>query len=149
MAMGRRKDRARTPRLWIATNELPVTGGHPFYRRLNQVLDTYRFDEVVDAQSAPFYATKPGRPSLTPGTYVRAGRGEKPCPSRGSDKPVTKIVQCEKSFPANSQASLNGTVTVVAVTASRGHVRAMPVANGPPTAAAALPADELIARQRA
>jgi hypothetical protein len=27
MAMGRRTDRARTPGLWIATNELPVTGG--------------------------------------------------------------------------------------------------------------------------
>jgi hypothetical protein len=31
MAMGRRKDRARTPGLWIAANELPPTGGHPFY----------------------------------------------------------------------------------------------------------------------
>ena len=30
-AMGRRKNRARTPGLWIATNELPRTGGHPFY----------------------------------------------------------------------------------------------------------------------
>ena len=35
MALGRRKDRARTPDLWIATNDLPRTGGHPFYQRLN------------------------------------------------------------------------------------------------------------------
>ena len=44
--MGRRKDRARTPGLWIATNELPPTGGHPFYQRLNQVLDAHAFDDV-------------------------------------------------------------------------------------------------------
>ena len=56
MAMGRRKDRARTPGLWIATNELPVTGGHPFYQRLNQILDTHAFDAFVEAQCAPFYA---------------------------------------------------------------------------------------------
>ena len=71
MAMGRRKDRARTPGLWIATNELPATGGHPFYQRLNQVLDAHAFDEFVEAQCAPFYATTVGRPSLTPGTYFR------------------------------------------------------------------------------
>jgi transposase len=71
MAMGRRKDRARTPRLWIATNELPPTGGHPFYQRLNHVLDAHAFDEFVEAQCAPFYAETVGRPSLTPGTYFR------------------------------------------------------------------------------
>ncbi|HXG89894.1 MAG TPA: transposase [Vicinamibacterales bacterium] len=71
MAMGRRTDRARTPGLWIATNELPATGGHPFYQRLNQVLDDHAFDAFVEAQCAPFYADKRGRPSLTPGTYFR------------------------------------------------------------------------------
>src|SRR5215217_4179475 len=71
MALGRRKDRARTPDLWIATNALPRTAGHPFYRRLNEVLDTHGFDEFVEAQCAPFYAATIGRPSLTPGTYFR------------------------------------------------------------------------------
>src|SRR3954468_17028967 len=70
MAMGRRRERTRTPGLWIATNELPATGGHPFYQRLNQVLDAHGFDEFVEAQCAPFYATL-GRPSLLPGTYFR------------------------------------------------------------------------------
>ena len=69
--MGRRKDRARTPGLWIATNELPRTGGHPFYQRLNQVLDAHAFDAFVEAQCAPFYADGVGRPGLTPGTYFR------------------------------------------------------------------------------
>ena len=69
--MGRRKDRARTPGLWIATNELPATGGHPFYQRLNHVLEAHGFDDFVEAQCAPFYAATLGRPSLTPGTYFR------------------------------------------------------------------------------
>ena len=69
--MGRRKDRARTPGLWIPTNELPRTGGHPFYQRLNQVLDEHGCDDVAEAQCATFYAATVGRPSLTPGTYFR------------------------------------------------------------------------------
>ena len=70
MAMSRRKDRARTPGLWVATNALPRTGGHPFYQRLNQVLDQHGFDAFVEAQCATFYAPI-GRPSLLPGTYFR------------------------------------------------------------------------------
>ena len=57
--------------MWIATNALPVTGGHPFYQRLNQVLDTHAFDAFVEAQCDPFYARLVGRPSLLPGTYFR------------------------------------------------------------------------------
>src|SRR3954462_12086224 len=71
MAMGRRTNRTRTPDMWIAVNDLPRTGGHPFYQRLNQVLDTHDFDAFVEAQCAPFYAGTIGRPSLTPGTYFR------------------------------------------------------------------------------
>jgi transposase len=71
MAMGRRNDRGRTPGLWIAANELPATGGHPFYQRLNQVLDAHGFDAFVEGQCATFYAATVGRPSLTPGTYFR------------------------------------------------------------------------------
>jgi hypothetical protein len=48
MAMGRRKDRARTPGLWIATSELPSTGGHPFYQRLNRELNAHGFDDFVE-----------------------------------------------------------------------------------------------------
>jgi transposase len=57
--------------LWIAANELPPTGGHPFYQRLNQVLEAHAFDEFVETQCALFYADTVGRPSLTPGTYFR------------------------------------------------------------------------------
>jgi transposase len=71
MAVGRRKDRGHTPGLWIATSDLPATGGHPFYQRLNRILDDHAFDDFVEAQCAPFYAATRGRPSLTPGTYFR------------------------------------------------------------------------------
>src|SRR6185312_3460753 len=50
---------------------LPATGGHPFYQRLNRLLDEHGFDAFVEAQCAPFYAATRGRPSLTPGTYFR------------------------------------------------------------------------------
>ena len=60
----------RTPGLWVATNALPRTGGHPFYQRLNEVLDQHGFDAFVEAQCATFYAPI-GRPSLLPGTYFR------------------------------------------------------------------------------
>ena len=70
MATGRRKDKGRTPGLWVAANDLPRTGGQPFYQRLNAILDVHGFDDVVEAQCAAFWATR-GRPSLTPGTYFR------------------------------------------------------------------------------
>ena len=57
--------------MWIATNELPPTGGHPFYQRLNRILDAHGFDDFVEAHCAPLYAASVGRSSLTPGTYFR------------------------------------------------------------------------------
>ena len=38
MAMGTRKKRERQEALWYG-GELPVTPGHPFYSRLNELLD--------------------------------------------------------------------------------------------------------------
>jgi hypothetical protein len=38
---------------------------------MDQVLDCHGFDEFVEAQCVRFYATKLGRPSLTPGTCFR------------------------------------------------------------------------------
>jgi transposase len=69
MAMGKRKSE-QAP-LWIPTTELPVSPGHPFYRRLNEILDTAGFDRFVEEQCRPFYAPVMGRPSLAPGRYFR------------------------------------------------------------------------------
>ena len=69
MAMGKRKSE-QAP-LWIPTTELPVSPGHPFYVRLNGILDAAGFDRFVEEQCRPFYAPVMGRPSLAPGRYFR------------------------------------------------------------------------------
>lgn len=68
--MGKR-ERARQPAMWIATTALPTSASHPFYARLNQVLAEQAFDDFVERQCAPFYATTLGRPGLPPGIYFR------------------------------------------------------------------------------
>jgi|SRR5208282_2520594 len=72
MAMGTRKSRERQEGLWIAHTELATAPGHPFYQRLNELLEAERFDEFVEARCAKFYAAKYGRPSLMPGIYFRS-----------------------------------------------------------------------------
>src|SRR6266853_6769018 len=69
MAMGKRTSE-QAP-LWIPTTELPVSPGHPFYVRLNEILDAAGFDRFVEEQCRPFYAPVMGRPSLAPGRYFR------------------------------------------------------------------------------
>ena len=71
MAMGKRKRRLRQSTIWIATSDLPRTAAHPFYERINQILDQAGFDGQVEKLCAPFYAEKMGRPSLLPGRYFR------------------------------------------------------------------------------
>jgi len=34
--------------MWVATQDLPRTGGHPFCARLNRILDNNCFDEYVE-----------------------------------------------------------------------------------------------------
>ena len=51
--------------------DLPRSAGHPFYERLNRVLDEAGFDAFVEEQCAKFYADGVGRPSLAPGRYFR------------------------------------------------------------------------------
>ena len=71
MAMGKRKRRARQASMWVATQDLPRSAAHPFYRRLNRVLDDAQFDVFVEGACATFYAPVMGRPSLPPGRYFR------------------------------------------------------------------------------
>ncbi len=70
MAMGQRK-RERQETFWVPTNELPQTPGHPFYERLNKILDGQGFDRFVEERCRKFYADKMGRPSLPPAIYFR------------------------------------------------------------------------------
>ena len=68
--MGTTRDDGSQPAMWVATADLPQGGGHPFYERLNQILNAAGFDAFVEKLSAPFYV-RMGRPSLAPGRYFR------------------------------------------------------------------------------
>ncbi len=70
MAMGTRKQRERQEPLWYRA-ELAEAPGHPFYRRLNRILEQAGFDRYCEEQCRDFYHEKLGRPSLAPGTYFR------------------------------------------------------------------------------
>src|SRR5260370_42010175 len=56
----------------IAHTELAVAPGHPFYKRLNELVEGGGFDEFVEGLCARFYHARLGRPSLRPGVYFRA-----------------------------------------------------------------------------
>jgi transposase len=69
MAMGKRKSE-QTP-MWVPTTELPVSPGHPFYTKLNAILEGAGFDRFAEGECQQFYAPMMGRPSLPPGRYFR------------------------------------------------------------------------------
>ena len=56
--------------MWVATQDLPRSAAHPFYARLNQILDQHDFDGFVEGLCQRFYADD-GRPGLAPGRYFR------------------------------------------------------------------------------
>jgi transposase len=70
MAMGTRKKRERQEPLWYRS-ELPAAPGHPFYSRLNEILEKAGFDRFCEDRCGGFYHAKLGRPSLAPGLYFR------------------------------------------------------------------------------
>lgn len=69
MALGKRQQEQQG--FWICTSELPGSPGHPFYRKLNNILAEAGFDRWIEERCRPYYAEKLGRPSLPPGTYFR------------------------------------------------------------------------------
>src|ERR1700676_3200585 len=71
MAMGTRRRRQRQERLWISHQELAKGPAHPFYKCVNELLETEGFDEFAEKECAKFYAANNGRPSLVPGIYFR------------------------------------------------------------------------------
>ena len=71
MAMGTRKQREKQEDLWIAHTELASAPGHPFYQRLNELLET-------DARTGKHLetATDPrGRVQSKPDPAPTVGRG--------------------------------------------------------------------------
>jgi len=71
MAMGTHEEQKQQEELWIPSTALPQGASHPFYQRLNQLLEENGFDPWVEGLCQRFYAPKLGRPSLAPGRYFR------------------------------------------------------------------------------
>lgn len=70
MSMSQRRTE-RQQHLWIDATQIVRSPGHPFYERLNQVLEAHGFDRFVEARCRKFYAETMGRRSIPPGVYVR------------------------------------------------------------------------------
>ncbi len=70
MAMGKRNREAQQA-FWIPTEDLPRSPGHPFFERVNALLNAAGFDRFVEERCGRFYADRMGRPSLPPTVYFR------------------------------------------------------------------------------
>jgi transposase len=70
MSMGR-QSRASQGEFWIRTDAVPQAPAHPFYERLNWVLNDAGFDRFCEQRCEKFYAKRMGRPSIPPGVYFR------------------------------------------------------------------------------
>ena len=71
MSMGQRKDRQED--LFVLTEGLPKSAGHPFYQALNRLLAEADFDRWIEKRCQPYYEARGtrGRPSIPPGVYFR------------------------------------------------------------------------------
>lgn len=69
MALGQRK--ARQQEMWVPMAAIARQAAHPFYRRLNQLLEEHGFDRFMEKLFAPFYSEGTGRPGIAPGVYGR------------------------------------------------------------------------------
>ena len=70
MALGHRWEE-RQQEMWVATDQLPKSEGHVFYRKLNELLADAGFDRFVEELCRPHYHATMGRPGIPPGVYFR------------------------------------------------------------------------------
>ena len=69
MAMGKR--RAKQDALFFSAQEIPQAASHPFYTKVNQVLERNKVDKRLEHLCKRFYKPVMGRPSMAPGVYFR------------------------------------------------------------------------------
>ncbi len=69
--MKRRSRDGKQSSLFVPSDQVAKGPGHPFYKRLNELLGAADFDRFVEDLCEPFYAKKQGRPSIPPGVYFR------------------------------------------------------------------------------
>jgi hypothetical protein len=72
MAMGKRQRRQDS--LFLATEDSARSPGHPFYRKLNELLAETEFDRWIKRRCQRYYEAeeKRGQPSIPPGFYFRS-----------------------------------------------------------------------------
>ena len=66
MSLGKRGPNERQEPIWIEAASLATPVGHPFYERLNRLLDKRGFDAFAENACLSFNE-KVGRPGLAPG----------------------------------------------------------------------------------
>jgi transposase len=69
--MGKRKPMQKM--LFVSHERLPRSAGHPFYAKLNELLEEADFDRWLEKRCARYYVQeeKRGQPSIPPGIYFR------------------------------------------------------------------------------
>ena len=67
--MGKRK--AKQQDLWVSASEIPKAASHPFYAKVNEVLEQRQLDRRLEHLCRRFYKPVFGRPSMAPGVYFR------------------------------------------------------------------------------
>jgi transposase len=67
--MGKRKGKQES--LWVSTEEIARSDGHPFYRKVNEILEQHKLDRRLEHLCRRFYKPVFGRPSMAPGVYFR------------------------------------------------------------------------------
>ena len=72
MGMGTRQSQQKQEEIWIANMDVARSPGHPFYQRLNELLDGEKFDPFVEGLCGKFYAATMSRPGLVPGVYFHS-----------------------------------------------------------------------------
>src|SRR5215471_8792117 len=69
MALGKKK--AKQIPFWVETTRLQGHTQHPFYSRVNEILEKAKFDRYAERICRKYYAERMGRPSIAAGTYFR------------------------------------------------------------------------------
>src|SRR5438876_9480796 len=69
MAMGKRK--AKQEPLFFSAQEIPKAASHPFYAKVNEILERNKIDKRLEHLCKRFYKPVMGRPSMAPGVYFR------------------------------------------------------------------------------
>src|SRR5713101_8136699 len=69
MAMGKREPKQEP--LFFSAQEIPKAASHPFYTKVNEILERNKVDKRLEHLCKRFYKPVMGRPSMAPGVYFR------------------------------------------------------------------------------